>query len=153
MVELEIIIQFCTEKKKERKARKLTIHTNDGDTNYVYKVVEGTKGIVSVRLLELADTGRINLYIQTFTGETNSDAVGGIVSVNYTSVIYYMGKKGDDLVANLVHGSTYSKKFRKQIAPKYFKDCPDLLDKINTKEFFGRHDIEAVIRYYNEKCK
>jgi len=137
--------------KTERKARKVTIHTDDGDRQYEYKVVRGTKGIVSVRLLELTDTGKINLYIQLYEGETHPDIAG--MSMEYTTVNYYMGKKGDDLVVSLGNGSTYSKKFRKQIASKYFKDCPDLLDKINTKEFFGRRDIKAVIKYYNEKCQ
>ncbi len=139
--------------KTERKARKLTIHTDNGDMNYEYKVIAGTSGIGSVMLLEIAKKGAINLYIKTSFTDSNPGMNSGTVNMTYSSVKYFMGKKGDDLVANLGNGSTYSKKFRKQIAPKYFKDCPDLLDKINTKEFFGRHDIEAVIRYYNEKCK
>ncbi len=72
----------------------------------------------------------------------------------YTSspkTIYFLSRKGEDIVKRLNSINTYSKKFM-SIAEKYFEDCPKLLNKIKSKHF-NRHGIESVVNYYNNYCE
>ncbi|MGX1929009.1 hypothetical protein [Flagellimonas sp. 2504JD4-2] len=63
---------------------------------------------------------------------------------------YYLKRSEEKRAIDIGRPSTYSRKF-KDLARTYFSDCPDLLDKINTK-YFSRFDIEAIVKYYNQ-CK
>jgi hypothetical protein len=41
--------------------------------------------------------------------------------------------------------------FRKDMA-KYFSDCPDLVEKIESKDF-RKNDMEFIVKYYNSNCR
>ncbi len=139
--------------KTEKKVKKLTIHFDDSDKNYEYKFTyfDGSK---NYKLLELFKTGKVNLYIKNISGRTNPAVTGGFgMGMSYSSINYYISKKNSDLVLDLRQGNTYSKRFRKKIATEFFNDCSDLMDKINTREYFNRYGIESVVDYYNKNCE
>jgi hypothetical protein len=131
--------------------RKLIVFNEDSRNHYEYKVA-GAVGYEDFKLFKIVKTGKITLYEEVFNGRTNPGTMGGL-NMSYSSVNYYISKVGSNRVTNLREGNTYSKRFRKKIALKYFSDCSDLMDKINTREFFNRYGIESVVDYYNEKCE
>ncbi|WP_299097886.1 hypothetical protein [uncultured Winogradskyella sp.] len=137
--------------KTEKKVKKVTIHYDDYDKSYEYKFTY-FDGMKHHKLLEIYKAGKVNLYIKNTTTNTNAIATGGF-GMTYTTTSYYISKKDNDTIIDLRQGNTYSNRFRKKIAPKFFNDCTDLIDKINTRDFFNRYGIGSVVDYYNEKCE
>lgn len=137
--------------KTPRKVRKLTIHNQDSDKIYEYKIIENSGKSADIKLLEITKTGKINLYKETYTGMTNPAMAGGM-SMPYSTSTYYISKNNEIFGVNLRQGNVYSKRFRR-IAKKYFSDCPDLMNKIKARDFFKRYGIESVVDYYNETCE
>ena len=62
---------------------------------------------------------------------------------------YFAHRTGEDLPTPLIQVSV-SKPFKKKGA-EYFKDCPSLKNKIESKEY-KKKDIKEAVEYYNEKC-
>ena len=104
----------------------------------------------TVKLLQIAIEGEVSLYENVYIGVTNPATTGGF-SMNYSSVTYYISRRGSNKAINLRIGTTYSRRFRK-IAKEFFKDCNDLIEKINTKSYFKRYGIASVVEYYNKNC-
>jgi hypothetical protein len=131
--------------------KKLVIYSDNSQQEYEYKVVEDSGGLGSIKLIEIIKTGKVTLYQDYASGVTyGPNMSGGYGFSSYSKTTYYISKSGSDVVTNLRIGNTYSKRFKK-IAKRYFNDCPDLLEKINSK-FFKRYGINAVVEYYNKKC-
>ncbi len=66
--------------------------------------------------------------------------------------LYYISRKGQDFADRVRVGIKF-KKFKK-ISDLYFRDCPDLISKIESK-YFKREDhegVEDLVIYYNENC-
>ncbi|OBX25571.1 hypothetical protein A9996_08995 [Gelidibacter algens] len=103
--------------------------------------------------MERVSEGKVNLY-QDFVSSTmyvpNMAAGGGYGFAGSSSTLYYISRGGSDTVINLRACNTYSNRFKK-MANDYFKDCNDLIDKINSK-YFDRYGIQSVVNYYNEDC-
>lgn len=136
--------------------KRLSIYADDSVHIYEYKVINGTGGSGSIKLLESILVGNINLY-QDYSSKIryydySPDYLGGGYNYSMPSkTIYYITKNGNDKTTNLKIGNTYSKRFKK-IAKEYFASCPDLLEKINNK-YFKRYGIESIVKYYNENCQ
>jgi hypothetical protein len=73
------------------------------------------------------------------------------MGAGFTIKNYYLRKKHEKEVTHISSTHLFSKNFKKA-ATSYFEDCPDLVEKIATKEYRKR-DIRAVIEFYNAKCK
>jgi hypothetical protein len=153
----KILLKKTKGAKKEiydyKTVKKLTIY-NDDDTeeNYNYKIIEGSAGFDSVKLLEVILVGEVILYQDYTDGMAFSPNMmgGGSGFTSYSKTTYYIAKKGSDIVTNLKLANTYSKKFIK-LTKKYFGDCNELMSKIKAKDF-KRYGIEAVVKYYNNNC-
>ncbi len=131
--------------------KKLTIYSDESKQEYEYKIVQGSGGVGSIKLIEFLKVGKVNLYQDYASGMTyGPNMTGGYGFTSYSKTTYYISESGSDTVTNLRIGNTYSKRFKK-IAKKYFNNCPDLLEKINNK-YFKRYGIESVIEYYNINC-
>ncbi|MDH3323469.1 MAG: hypothetical protein OEM04_10795 [Flavobacteriaceae bacterium] len=135
--------------------KKMTMYfDSDGsEENYEYKVIEASGISGDIKLLEIILTGNVNLYRDVTIGTSTymSNGFGGGFGVTGSSkTTYYISNTGSDIATDLRMGNTYSKRFKK-IAIKYFKSCPDLLEKINNK-YFKRNGIGSVVKYYNENC-
>lgn len=135
-----------------RTVEKITIKINHSKTTLEYKVIEGSDNTDSVKLLEKILTGKVNLYEDYKSGVSYSPTINGSFGFsNYSKTTFYISKNGNDTVIDLKNGNIYSEKF-KEIAQNLFSDCPDLLNKIDTK-YFDRYRIEEVVKYYNLFCK
>lgn len=137
--------------KTEKKVKKLTIHYDNFDKSYEYKFIF-LDGIKFYKLLEVYKVGKVNLYIKNSSSRINPSSTSGF-NMSNSSTNYYMSKKDNDTIVDLILGNTYSKRFRKKIAPKYFNDCSDLMTKINNRAFFDRFEIESIVDYYNLNCE
>ncbi len=98
-------------------------------------------------LLEQIEKGRLTLYIPLgdyhWTAKMTTEAN---THHTYSNNNYYVAKKNEEIAVSLESG----KKFKKT-ASKYFSDCPDLVAKIQSKEYKKR-DIVEIVKFYNENC-
>lgn len=95
--------------------------------------------------LKLEIDGPIKLfnYYYSQTSPGMYDGPNGMVSVGFTfNVEKYVLQKGNGELKRH-KGLT----FRKDMM-EHFKDCPELLKKIENKEF-RKNDIESIVEYYN----
>ena len=123
-------------------------------TVYSHYYFRKTKKNTLPRLLKLMEDGKANLYLDY--NEYNKVFVIGSngisPAVNSSISHYYVSRAGDEFVTRLGgQGSLFKKNFKKG-ASEYFKDCPELVKKIENKEF-KRRDIEEVVNFYNRECE
>ena len=138
----------------KRKVRKFTVHTEETDRYFEYKIVQRFKRLSYIKLLEVEKFGKVKLYKYTGTYRVNSfatDGIGGFGGMRYSKTKYYISKNNSIRVRDLRIGNTYSRRFRR-IAKRYFSDCTDLMKKIKSREYFDRYDIFSVVDYYNDNC-
>lgn len=106
--------------------------------------------------------GKINLYSIEFSQSVGSPGgfgmgshggfgMGPTFSINSSQ--YYVNKGSGDVVIYL--GTSHPmngghKKFSKA-AMKFFTDCPDILEKIKSKEF-KQKQIPEIVEYYASEC-
>ena len=102
-------------------------------SEYQYKVSNGY--YKKIKLLQLYKKGKITLYreLKGFADDTNR-----------ALYIFYVGKNNNDIVTSL------DVKFKKT-AINFFKDCPELVQKINNKKYLKKNVVE-VIEFYNMNC-
>jgi hypothetical protein len=155
-VDEEII--FKENKEAEKKiynyinTNKLIIKIDNTIKRFEYITIEGFDNVNSVKLVEKIISGNINLYEDYSSGVSYSPTIsGGYGFSNYSKTTYYISKNENTPATDLRIGNTYSERF-KEIAQKSFSDCPDLLNKIDTK-YFKRYGIREVVQYYNQSCK
>ncbi len=139
---------------------KVVISYKSGKKEYQYKIIADSDfGSNTVSLLEPIEKGNVNLFgVTSYHAGAPMMAVGGFgnnsMMMGFGSnpkTIYYISRKGEDVVFRLKNSNTYSKRFR-IVADEYFSDCPKLINKIKSKEFH-RFGIETVVSYYNHYCK
>jgi hypothetical protein len=149
-------------KDKNTKAKKyhfkdlerVTIYSGDAKISYVYLLEKEKK---KYKVLEEVVTGDISLYkiVRHGTHAPMGVGFGGVggmgMGASFTIKNYYLRKKQEKEVTHISSTQLFSKNFKKA-ATTYFEDCPDLVEKIATKEYRKR-DIRAVIEFYNSKCK
>ncbi|WP_233194453.1 hypothetical protein [Aquimarina sp. I32.4] len=114
-------------------------------TKYTYKKQRGKKKYLLLRIL--VDGGLLfyefdeNIYLNSYSS-----------SIHMHTKEYYISKKDQDFVDRIRVGIKF-KKFEK-ISNVYFKDCSDLISKIESK-YFERDDhkgVKDLVIYYNENC-
>lgn len=131
---------------------RLIIKIDNTIKRFEYLTIEGIDGINREKLVEKIITGKINLYEDYTSGVSYSPTMNGSYGFsNYSKTTYYISKNENIPATDLRIGNTYSERF-KEIAQKSFSDCPDLLNKIDTK-YFKRYGIREVVKYYNQSCK
>lgn len=116
---------------------KIIVHSKKEDSEYHYRRIKGRN---SYAFIKPTLKGKVTLYII----KTESDQ-------NHKSITYFYVSKGvnedlKELRSSLRHWTNF-----KKIASNYFKDCPKLVKKIQSKEFRKR-DIVEVVEYYNDNC-
>ncbi|WP_300566057.1 hypothetical protein [Flavobacterium sp.] len=86
------------------------------------------------------------------TGFSTMGGVGGGIAFGTGGNVtyYYVCHKLDTAVFRITSFGNISKNF-KNTASEYFKDCPELVKKIEDKTF-KKDDIEEVVRFYNTHC-
>lgn len=138
----------------ERNVKKIVFEKPGIDLILEYKIVKGTK---TPLLLEPIVKGTITLYRDTWmankwkaNGEINNSNISSTYYNSYKITDYYISKNNEIFVEKITSTHPFSKNFKKA-ASIYFKNCPELVEKIESKEF-KKGDIRRVVRYYNTKC-
>jgi hypothetical protein len=152
----------------------IDIKENEYFRKFRYKNTDKSK---YPKLLEIISNGELSLYIRIF-GEgilsgmplqkrlekyvsehhfVPPDSNGFFINYAYTEIdfqrySYYIGVKGSYDVEHLyTRGLPFSKTFKKAMKSK-FKNCPELIDKIEEKEF-KKEDIITAIYFFNQECQ
>ena len=106
--------------------------------------------------MELVTSGKVTLF--TFLSEaytpnmtTAEGNFGHFGGYSRDITYYYLLREGEDQVTHLGSTDIFSKNFKKA-GSDYFADCPELVEKIQNKEYKKKH-LEKVVRYYNKNCK
>lgn len=118
---------------------------------YDYKITTKSSAI---EIFRVKQRGKVSLYyhIKSNPGAPMGGTPGGIsVNITTSTEVYYIAKNDDDKLTKLFNLFGPSKKVFKKIVPKFFGDCPDLLDKIDYKEY-RKGDIVEIVNFYNLKC-
>lgn len=127
------------------KIEKAIQHYSDFDRTYVFKIKHGYKIPV---ILEQVYIGKASLYKMDFT--RNSSFSGGMtMSSNHSE--YYVCKNDADVVTTFnASGIFIENGFRKK-SRKFFKDCPEIVKKINDKTWKMKN-IPDIVRFYDTNC-
>lgn len=128
---------------------------NDKEKASTYIYLEISKGYFNVvRELEI---GTVNLYVLEQTGYSSPMFVGGangqmnMMHGNYYDIKnLYVSKGVNGEVTHLGSNQLFSKNF-KNAASDYFADCPELVAKIQNKEYRKKH-VKDIVHFYNLKC-
>lgn len=98
--------------------------------------------------LRIEVEGKVNMFTfystQSSPGLYNPTMGMSTGGVTYSAERYVL-QKNDDLL-----WSPRSLSFKKDMS-EYFKDCPDLVQKIQDQSF-RKDDLEAIVHYYNSRC-
>ncbi|MFK5981522.1 MAG: hypothetical protein QM499_01310 [Flavobacteriaceae bacterium] len=140
-------------KYNSRTISKMILNEGKVDVEYVYRTIPDRKNPV---LLEPLEKGSITIY------KENKKNIGGSIST-----YFYISKGNGNMAFKLGHVNypfhlrlinpnkrfNYNTKSRKILkkALSNFKDCPDLMKKIENKEF-KKKGILKIVKYYNANC-
>ncbi len=130
----------CVEIKEKKKSENFT--------TYCYKIIPEN----GYSLLKQIEVGKVNLYKFFDVYHSSKSGPNGSMTTKNSSISrYYIAKENIEIVTHLgSNGLFFDKKFKKA-ASNYFKDCPELVTKIQKKKYKKKH-IEELVKYYNEKC-
>lgn len=109
--------------------------------------LDGAKKFTEVELL--ATGNKAELY-----GATHYTRMPGFAtpSIGQQEVVkYYIRKPEEDKLALLGMYDPIVGNLKENVI-NYFSDCPELTEKIMSKDFKVRKDMEAIVEYYNSKC-
>ena len=128
---------------------------SDDLTKFKYfKIANGSKYL----LLEEKIVGSVSLYTKTFQGggavmpATQSMHVGSGMGMTFATttpfpyVESYVKKDSNEKAVFLS-----SNKILQQVGPAFFKDCPEIVRKIKSKEYTKKH-VEEMVNFYNANC-
>nr|WP_321227360.1 hypothetical protein [uncultured Psychroserpens sp.] len=135
----------------------ITLHREPEDIDFLYIKVERRK---TIRLLEVIEVGEISIFAEAsaavlpFTVFFNVGGSGPITnnnlgySNNYNQEVSFnlYAKKENEEAINF----TTVFKFKK-VAIAFFKNCPQIVDRLKERKYKRGHIIEMVY-YYNDYC-
>jgi len=100
-------------------------------------------------LLEEEIVGPVSLYIST--SSFNSNPMGpGMGMTQQTIVAHYVKREHNDEVI-LLSSDHFADSSLKTIGPKFFRDCPELVQKIENRDFKKRQ-VYDIVKFYNTNC-
>lgn len=108
----------------------------------------------NTQLMKVLIKDHLSLYSFTNTIVFNTHSSGkGFGNINIgkirTTTTFYLSKNNNNIVEKFP-SKTVFKSFKKN-ASTYFKNCIELVEKINKKEFKKANAIE-IVEFYNKKC-
>lgn len=133
----------------------LGIYSYEGFVKYVQFPVKGKK---HSRIIEEKIYGNMSLYTTTVSGTTSAPLNLGPSPVvlapttQYSIENFYLRRKNSDSVVHMGSNQLFSVKFY-STAANFFKDCPDLSNKIRSGEKgFRKKNIIEIVEYFNSHC-
>ncbi|WP_299675105.1 hypothetical protein [uncultured Dokdonia sp.] len=146
-------IKFTTH--PEVKAKKISFDLIDyamiGGKRYEQHPVKDKKNKIVV---EVKVAGAVWLYEVSRVG--GSPLVPSTTGVGFTGggqfdiSNYYVKREGDLELIHLGSNQLFTKNFKKG-ASEFFKSCPKLVEKIQSREYKKKH-IKRIVRYFNLNC-
>lgn len=135
--------------------KNVQIYDNHKITSYLYVNVKDEN---EPKVLEEVAAGNVSLYKHVyqkqnpgFSGASfGSMGSGFSIGTNYIISNYYVKKGNEPVAFHLGSNQSFSKNFKKEAAD-YFSDCPELVARIESKEF-KILDLAEIIKFYNEHC-
>jgi hypothetical protein len=128
-----------------RKVLKAVQHYSGFNRTYVFKKKEGYEVPV---ILEQVYSGEVDLFKMDFTRNSN---FGNGMTMSSNETEYYVSKKNSNIVTTFnASGLFIENGFRKK-STEFFKDCPEVVNKINDK-IWKMKDIPEIVRYYDTEC-
>lgn len=133
--------------------QKAVIYDSEEPSTYVY--IETPKGRFNV--VKELEIGAVNLYVLEEKGYAPPMQMGGANGhMNVTGGNFYdlqnlyvkSGENGE--LTHLGSNQLFSKNFKKA-ASDYFSNCPELVKKIQNRDFKKKH-VKDIVHYYNTKC-
>jgi|GEM_PF-6678527 len=97
--------------------------------------------------------GNVSLYIDTLRATYVHDFSPYGPRAKPTTYIYYFVKKEneEELMLLSIKGKIWLNSTFKKTATNYFKECPDLVDRINRGWYTKNHIVE-IVQFYNTRC-
>jgi hypothetical protein len=65
---------------------------------------------------------------------------------------YYLSRENDLYATKITRSNINNSHFRNTVAPEFFSDCEDIVEKIKSK-YFDKYDAIGLVNYYNTNCK
>ncbi|WP_299103960.1 hypothetical protein [uncultured Tenacibaculum sp.] len=137
---------------EKSKAVKLNYETVDkiiiSQTTYQYRTIKRKR---KPNLFEIVRDGKLTVF--SFTRDMPGSHSPGNSNMNFgeSFEFFYVARKGETQLTDLELDRLSAKRFHKA-ATVYFKDCPLLVEKINTKEF-KRDNFLEIADFYNNNCQ
>jgi hypothetical protein len=119
----------------------------DGNINKYVKVkVKGQSyPLILIEVIE----GKVSLY-KYIQRSTNIPGQPSSMMGSDKIEVYYLKRNNENEATHLGSSNMVLKNFIKATS-EYFKDCPDLVDKIH-EESYNKNDIEKIVWYYISHC-
>lgn len=148
--------------KKEKKAKKEFYSFKEVDTVKVYYdfnptifVYQKIKGRTYPDVLEVANVGKNVIFYrdntQGYITFSNGGVSGGMNTGRAVNLTHSFVRKPNEEEATHLGSNDWMSKNFKKAASKFFSDCPQLITKIETREF-KKKDLISIIDYYNNSC-
>ncbi|WP_299216763.1 hypothetical protein [uncultured Aquimarina sp.] len=128
---------------------KIKIYKKDGVYFRAYKKIKGTS---KYKYLELIEEGKLTIY-KKFKGVFQPIGSDGQPVYGYGKNLndYYVQREGEKEVTPLISSGFFSVNFKK-VALDYFKDCNELIEKIEQEEL-TKNDFSLIVDFYNYECE
>lgn len=137
--------QKGSEKIKFKEIDSLEIYTKEGwQTLYFFESKDVSDRAYDYFFLE--KKGKLSLYSKSYSSLTGYGV--------FENTSYCIKRDNESGVHNLAIGGLFKGTFIKK-ASEYFKDCPELVDKINksVQGFENKEkNLKNIVRFYNTKC-
>ncbi len=143
--------------KKKRFPELLEVVLIDSLSLYVRIYDPGALSSLSGHSVVTEDTP--NITIEDYVDEIEKDVdilkfhntINVYGEINFPRYSYYVGKGNGEAVDHLyTKGLPFAKKFKNSMK-SYFKDCPELIEKVENKDFKS-NAIREIIEFYNHNC-
>jgi hypothetical protein len=120
-----------------------------GNESKIFRFFQTINNDTFIKVEELVKGEQAELYAVIYN--VNSGGAGGM-SISQTVVKYYVKKKSEKKITLLGPYSPLTNNLKEKTI-NYFSDCPELIGKIESKDFRIRNGLEQIVEFYNENCK
>jgi hypothetical protein len=128
-------------------AKEATVVDKKGkESKFEYVVIKENKKPI---ILEILVDGFLRLYTENTTQYTSSFGGGGMGGFRSSST-YYLKKQTEEIAQQCAAFGYIGNSFKKFIN-SYFTDCPEIITKVEKKEF-KKKNYDEIVEFYNSNC-
>ncbi len=104
---------------------------------------------VKVAEVEVLVKGEVSLYLKTFFQTSMNPNTGAMTQTNKST--YYIKKKDEPYAVFYVAKGYIPPQSFNNVVAEFFKDCPQLIQKVENRVYKKKHFME-IVEYYNSQC-